>query len=90
MKKLLFVVVIIVLWITWITVAKSEPIEHYPPNPNMVIRVVTPNVTRVIDGTFTNVYIKGDKVSIVNEESNSIVPLENVIITFDNSEDMKP
>lgn len=87
MKKLLFVAVIIVLWIT---VSKPEPIEHYPPNPNMVIRVVTPNVTRVIDGTFTNVYIKGDKVSIVNEETNSIVPLENVMITFDNSEDIKP
>ena len=87
MKKLLLVTVIIVLWIT---VAKHEPIEHYPPNPNMVIRIVTPNVTRVIDGTFTNVYIKGDKVSIVNEETNSIVPLENVTITFDNSEDMRP
>lgn len=87
MKKLLFVTVIIVLWIT---VAKHEPIEHYPPNPNMIIRIVTPNVNRTIDGTFTNVYIKGDKVSIVNEETNSIVPLENVIITFDNSGDIKP
>lgn len=87
MKKLLFVAVIIVLCIT---VAKHEPIEHYPPNPNMIIRIVTPNVTRVIDGTFTNVYIKGDKVSIVNEESNSIVPLENVMITFDNSGNTKP
>lgn len=87
MKKLLFVAVIVVLWIT---VAKPEPIKHYPPNPNMVIRIVTPNVTRAIDGTFTNVYIKGDKVSIVNEETNSIVPLENVMITFDNSEDIKP
>lgn len=87
MKKLLFVVVIIVLWIT---VAKHESIEHYPPNPNMIIRIVTPNYTRVIDGTFTNVYIKGDKVSIVNEETSNIVPLENVMITFDNSRDIKP
>ena len=87
MKKLLFVVVIMVLWITMI---KPEPIEHYPPNPNMVIRIVTPNHIQAIDGTFTNVYIKGDKVSIVNEETSNIVPLENVMITFDNSGNTKP
>ena len=71
-------------------VIRSSEVIHYPPNPNMNIQIVSPNHVRNIDGTYTHVYIKGNRVSIVNDEVVNEVLLDQVIITFDNSEDFTP
>lgn len=80
----------IIAVMVFLFVTQSNEITHYPPNPNMNIQIVLPNEIRSIDGTFTNVYIKGDRVSIVNDEAITEVSLDNVVITFDNGGSFMP
>lgn len=83
-----FIGIIMVVMILFIT--QSNEITHYPPNPNMNIQIVSPNHIRNIDGTYTHVYIKGNRVSIVNDEVINEFRLDEVIITFDKSKDFIP
>ena len=80
----------IIAVVVFLFVIQSSEITHYPPNPNMNIQIISPNHVGNIDGTYTHVYIKGNRVSIVNDEAINEFPLDKVIITFDNSEDFLP
>ncbi len=80
----------IIVVVVFLFVTQSSEITHYPPNPNMNIQIVSPNHVRNIDGTYTHVYIKGNRVSIVNDEVVNEFPLDEVVITFDKSKDSTP
>lgn len=80
----------IIAVVVFLFVIRSNEVTHYPPNPNMNIQIISPNHVGNIDGTYAHVYIKGNKVSVVNDEVINEFPLDRVIITFDNSEDFLP